>query len=415
MGIYYNNIIGVNKEQTDYYITKEGKQTYRPVFSYHGFRYVRITGWPGKISIDNFRAYVLASDMEIIGDFSTSNSQINQLQHNIYWSQISNTLSIPTDCPQRERAGWTGDIMAYAPTLCFIQRAGAFLTRWMNNVRADQLSDGAIPIIVPYLEGYRLFARNVLGTDTSCGWGDAVIQVPLAVYNAYGDIRILEENYEAMISWMEYIKNRTMHNHPEQYLEWDDERKDRSKYLWNTDFHFGDWLIPSVVMGNPDGTAMNETAYATMGIVAPAYYAYSAKSMIKVAEALGKNDDVEYFRDLHKKISKAFIEEYVHDDGTLDADFQGIYVICLKNNLVSDEIRPKMIAHLRKMIEENNVCLDTGFLSVLFLMDVLCENDSRDVAYSLLYQNKCPSWLYEIEHGATTMWKAGELLEKTVK
>ncbi len=405
-GNFYNNIVGVNKEQTDFYITKEGKQKYRPTFTYHGFRYVRITGWPGEISTDAFTAYVLASNMEVIGSFTTSNPKINQLQSNIWWSQVSNTLSIPTDCPQRERAGWTGDIMAYSPTMCFNQKAGAFLTRWMNNVRADQLDNGAVPIIVPYLEGYQIFARKVLGTDTSCGWGDAVIQVPLAVYKAYGDKRILEENYDAMIGWMKYIKDRATKCHPEGYADWDEEHKARSKYLWNTDFHFGDWLIPSIVLGNPDAVAMNDTAYATMGIVAPAYYAFSAKSMITVAEALGRKEDAKYYRDLLAKISKAFIEEYVHDDGTLDADFQGIYVICLKNSLVPDEVRPKMIKHLREMIKNNRGCLDTGFLSVLFLMDVLCENDCRDVAYRLLYQTKCPSWLYEVEHGATTMWES---------
>ncbi len=405
-GNYYNNIIGVNKEQTDYYITKEGDQTYRPLFSYHGFRYVRITGWPGEMSTKDFKAYVLTTDMDRIGTFETSNEKINQLQSNIWWSQISNTLSIPTDCPQRERAGWTGDIMAYAPTMCFNQRAGAFLTRWMSNVRHDQLENGAIPIIVPYLKGYKEFAINVLGTETSCGWGDAVIQVPLAVYNAYGDLRILTENYEAMTGWMKYMEERAENSHPEEYDEWDITHKERSKYLWNTDFHFGDWLIPSVVLGNPDGTAMNDTAYFTMGIVAPAYYAYSAKSMIDVAEALGKKEDADYYRGLYNRIREAFIAEYVHEDGTLDADFQGIYVICLKNNLVTDEIRPKMVQHLRTMIGKNNGCLDTGFLSVLFLMDVLCDQDSRDLAYSLLYQTNCPSWLYEVEHGATTMWES---------
>lgn len=405
-GNYYNNIIGVNKEQTDFYITKEGKQTYRPIFTYHGFRYVRITGWPGELSTEDFTAYVLSSSMEDVGSFTTSNPKINQLQSNIWWSQVSNTFAIPTDCPQRERAGWTGDIMAYAPTLCFNQKAGAFLTRWMANVRVDQLENGAIPIIVPYLESYQAFARTTLGTDTSCGWGDAVIQVPLAVYNAYGDKRILEENYDAMTGWMKYIENRTGNHHPKEYDGWDEGRKERSRYLWNTDFHFGDWLIPSVVLGNPDGTAMNDTAYATMGIVAPAYYAFSAKSMMTVAEALGRKEDAAYYRDLYAKIRNAFIKEYVHDDGTLDADFQGIYVICLKNGLVDDEVRPKMVAHLREMINKNRGCLDTGFLSVLFLMDVLCENDSRDVAYSLLYQTKCPSWLYEVEHGATTIWES---------
>ncbi|RCX13884.1 alpha-L-rhamnosidase [Anaerobacterium chartisolvens] len=411
-GNYYNNIIGVNKEQTEIYITKEGKQTYRPVFSYHGFRYIRISGWPGAISVKDFKVYALSSEMRDISEFTTSNLKINQLQSNIWWSQVSNTLSIPTDCPQRERAGWTGDIMAFSPTLCFNRGANTFLSRWMANVRTEQLENGAIPMIVPYLEAYKAMAKNFIGSDTSCGWGDAVIQVPVAVYKAYGDKRILEENYTAMTRWMNYIADRVQNNHPEGYEEWDDERKARSHYLWNTDFHFGDWLVPSMVLGNPDGMAMMKTAYATMAFVAPAYYAFSAKSMVEVAEALGKTKDAENYRDLYNKIREAFIKEYVHDDGTMDADLQGIYVIALKNGLVSDEVRPKMAAHLCKMIEKNRGCLDTGFLSVLFILDVLCENGYRNEAYKLIFQNQCPSWLYEVEHGATTIWESWGAIEE---
>lgn len=404
-GNYYNNILGVNKEQTEFYIAREGKQTYRPFFSYHGFRYVRITGWNGEPDIKDFTVYVLSSEMKDIGNFITSNEKINQLQSNIWWSQVSNTLSIPTDCPQRERAGWTGDIMAFSPTMAFNRQSDAFLTRWMKCVRAEQLPDGAVPMIVPYLKAYKSVS-HIFGSETSCGWGDAVIIVPMAVYKAYGDKRILEENYDAMGKWMKYIDDRAKNHHPEEYEEWDEEHKRRSRYLWNTDFHYGDWLVPSMVLGNPDGGAMVETAFKTKGIVAPAYYAYSARSMAAVAKALGKEKDASAYQKLYEKIREAFIEEYVKDDGTIETDLQGIYVIALKNDLVSDEVRPRMIAHLRKLIEDNRGCLDTGFLSILFLMDVMCENDSRDMAYQLLYQNRCPSWLYEVEHGATTMWES---------
>lgn len=405
-GNYYNNILNVNKEQTDIYITKEGFQTYRPHFTYHGFRYVRITGWPGTISVNNFKIHVFTSEMENIGSFRTSDERLNQLQSNIWWSQISNTICIPTDCPQREKAGWTGDIMAFAPTLCFNREADAFLTSWMANVRADQLDNGAVPMIVPYLKAYATFLKDNLNADTSCGWGDAVIIVPYSMYRAYGDKRILEENYTAMTEWLRYIQDRAENHHPADYDTYSEERRQRDRYLWNTDFHFGDWLIPSIVLGNPDAMAMNETAYATMGVVGPAYYAFSARHMAAIARILGKEDDVLYYTDLYEKIREAFIEEYVYNNGTMDADFQGIYVIALHNNLVTDEIRPKMVEHLCDMIKKNNNCLDTGFLSVPFLMDVLCDNGKTDVAYQLLFQTACPSWLYEVEHGGTTMWES---------
>ena len=209
-----------------------------------------------------------------------------------------------------------------------------------------------------------------------------------------------------MKRWVAYIQNRAENVHPKGYESWEESRKKRSRYLWNTDFHYGDWLIPSLVLGNPDASIMMETAYATMGIVAPAYFAFSAKMIGKVAEILGKKDDAAYYQQLYEKIRKAFIEEYVHEDGTLDADFQGIYVIALKNGLVPEKTRQKMVDHLCDLIKKNNGCLDTGFLSILFLMDVLCENGRRDVAYQLMFQTKCPSWLYEVEKGATTMWES---------
>lgn len=405
-GNFFNSILNTNKEQTDIYITKDGAQTWHPFFTYHGFRYIRVTGWPGKISTANFRIIAIASEMEDIGRMTTSDPKLNQLIDNIWWSQVSNTISIPTDCPQREKAGWTGDIMAFAPTLCFNRSADAFLTSWLDNVRAEQMSDGAVPMIVPYLKAYATFLRDNLGTDTSCGWGDAIIMVPYAMYQAYGDTRVLEENYDAMTRWMEYIRGRAENCHPEGYENWDEEHKARSRYLWNTDFHFGDWLIPSIVLGNPDGMAMNQTAYATMGIVAPAYYAFSAKHMAEIADILGKSEESAYYTDLYEKIRKAFITEYVHEDGSMDADFQGIYVIALKMGLVTDEIRPKMVDRLCRMIRDNGDKLDTGFLSVLFLMDVLCENGREDVAYKLLFQTGCPSWLYEVEKGGTTMWES---------
>lgn len=405
-GNYFNNILGTNKEQMVVYITKDGQQTYRTQFSYQGFRYVRITGWPGEMEAGQFKIHAVSSFMENIGHFSTSDERINRLQKNIWWSQVANTISIPTDCPQREKAGWTGDIMAYAPTMCFLRNADAFLTSWMANVRAEQRDNGAVPVIVPYLKAYEIFINETQKSDTCCGWGDAVIVVPWSVYQAYGDKRILEENYDAMNRWMEYVRDRAEHHHPKEYEAWDEEHQERSRYLWNTDFHYRDWLIPSVVLGNPDGSAMMETAYATMGIVAPAYYAFSAAMMAKVAETLGHTEDAAYYQDLYQKIREAFIQEYVHEDGTLDADFQGIYVIALKNDLVPEEIRPKMVEHFCELIKKNHGCLDTGFLSILFLMDVLCENGKRDTAYELMFQTKCPSWLYEVEKGATTIWES---------
>lgn len=356
--------------------------------------------------MNQFKVYVLATEMEDLGSFHTNDERINQLQSNIVWSQVSNTVSIPTDCPQREKAGWTGDIMAFGPTLCFNREASSFLESWMASVRAEQMENGEIPMIVPYLKAYATFLRDNLDADTSCGWGDAVLMVPRAVYNAYGNKRILEENYEAMKKWLGYIQGRAENNHPEGYENYSDERKERDRYLWSTDFHFGDWLVPSMVLGNSDAMAMNKTAYATMRYVAPAYYGFSAKNMAEIAEILGHDEDAAYYKDLYQKIREAYIAEYVKEDGSMDANLQGIYVITLQMGLVPDHIRPKMVERLCEMIHENGDKLDTGFLSVLFLMDVLCDNGRNDVAYKILFQTGCPSWLYEVLKGGTTMWES---------
>lgn len=405
-GNYYNNIIGVNKEQQDVYITKSGKQIYRPHFTWHGFRYVKVTGWPGKMNIDNFKIYVLSSYMENLGKFETSHQELNKLIQNIWWSQVSNTISIPTDCPQRERAGWGGDIMVFAPTMCKNRLADAFLNRWLMNVRAEQMEKGEIPNVVPYLKSYREMANVTTGFHTSCGWGDTVEQVPLTLYHEYNDKRALEENYPAMKRWINYIRDRAWNHHPEEYDSWSDERKERSHYLWNTDFHYADWLVPSMVLGNPDGTAMIQTARQTMRYVAPAYFANTANTMAEIAEILGYKKDAEEYHELYEKIREAFISAYVSEDGTLEKELQGLYVIALKNHLCPKELQPVMAAHLNEMIKENQNCLDTGFLSVHYLLDVLCENGYRDTAYKILFQTKCPSWLYEVEHGATTMWES---------
>lgn len=405
-GNYYNNIIGTNKEQTIRYVTKAGYQSYRPHFTYQGFRYVKVSGWSGRISPEQFEAYVIASEMKDIGTFETSDARLNQLQSNIWWSQIGNTISIPTDCPQREKMGWTGDVMVYAQTMCFLRDAHAFLKNWIKNLTLEQRADGSVTVVVPYIEAYRHVLEEGQGVHTSCGWGDAVIIAPYALYLAYGDNRCLEENYGAMKAWLAYIKSRTENSHPEEYKTWDLEHQERSRWLWNTDFHYGDWLIPSMVLDAADGSKMRQTAYATMKYVAPAYYAFSILSILKVAQILGKNEDVKYYEELYRNVKEAYIKEYVHDDGTMDADFQGIYVIALKLGLVPDEIRPKMIEHLCEMIQSNNGCFDTGFLSVPFIMDVLCENGKRDIAYKLLYQENCPGWLYEVKQGATTLWES---------
>ena len=174
-----------------------------PNFTFHGFRYVRVSGYPGEVKAENFTACVLGSDCVVSGTFKTSDVRLNQLQSNILWSQKGNLLSIPTDCPQRERAGWTGDVWVYGETCCFNQDCLNFMKRWLCNMREEQFEDGLIPIIVPYSPGYKDIQLQSFGTHTSAGWGDVMIAMPWYLYQIYGDKSVLEENYEAMKKWMQ--------------------------------------------------------------------------------------------------------------------------------------------------------------------------------------------------------------------
>lgn len=247
-GNFINNIAGRNKDQEDFYILKGiGDEIWEPKFTFHGFRFVRLTGFPGEPKASDFTAVVISSSMQTSGSFECSDPLLNRLQQNIVWSQRGNMLSIPTDCPQRERAGWTGDIQVYAPTACFNSDMDAFLTRWLRSLAADQLPDGQVPFVVPYLRGYREDIAGVFFTHSSAGWGDACHLVPLTMYKKYGDLRILEECWPVMMKWMDYVEKRAAEHdpltkmiNPLRFFS----KSEQDKYLWNSGFHFGDWLIP---------------------------------------------------------------------------------------------------------------------------------------------------------------------------
>jgi len=411
-GNFLHNIIGRFKDQKDVYVLKGAEdEEYEPRFTFHGFRYVKVTGYPGPASEDDFTGIVLSSDLRATGQFNCSDDRINQLQSNIRWSQIGNMLSIPTDCPQRERAGWTGDIQVFAPTACFNMDAGAFLTRWLRNVSAEQREDGQVPIVVPYLKGYAEIAA-LMSTDSSAGWGDACIIVPWVLYNSYGDERVLKENYGMMVAWVEYIeKSASEHTPADDGLPLSADRRERQSYLWNTGFHFGDWLIPSMsVSQGGDGVDMMQSAFATKELVSTCFYAYSTGLMARIAGLLGHAADAKRYEELNGKVRQAFAEEYMDENGRLKAHFQGIYVLALQFGMIPDDARGKALDQLVGLIEANGNRLDTGFVSVPFLLDVLCDNGRSDVAYRLLYQTECPSWLYEVEKGATTIWEAWQAI-----
>lgn len=400
-GNFKCNILGRNKDQKDVCICRDGVQVFEPQFTYHGFRYVRIGGIRRE-QILFASARVIGTPLRKTGSFTCSDENLNQLQHNIEWSEISNMCSVPTDCPQREKVGWTGDIQVFARTGCFNYDLKNFLERWLDNMRLDQQENGEIPVAVPNFKHQDRLQRMMSGTNSSAVWGDACVLVPWYLYEAYGDIRVLKENFEMMQGWMNYIASACAIR-PENYEQMTPEEKARNPYLWNKTYHFGDWFIPSL-RELPNGVAVGTEK--TAPVVGSAYYALVLKYFIQICELLGESSMAAAYKDRRTLVKDAVAKTYVADDGTVNqCDLQGLYVMILACEIVDGELKQRVLCKLIDIIRENDYCLDTGFSSVSYLLDVLYDNGYPDVAYRILFQTKAPSWLYMVENGATSIWE----------
>lgn len=403
-GNYLDHIMGQNKNQMDVYCcSRDGVVDYTPMFTFHGFRYVKVEG----ISMDQIKAVeacVIGTRLAQTGHFLCSNPLINRLQENIFRSQQGNMISIPTDCPQRERAGWTGDMQIYAPTACFNMDVEGFLSKWLCNMYLEQLPDGQIPNVIPDIDSNRYINKRTSEHVSSSGWADACIIIPYVLYQKYGRKAVLEDNFKMMEQWMEYVKKRTHSSFPKPIEAYTKEQLERQKYLWNTDFHFGDWLLPSLCakgVGDPV-----RSAELTKEYTATAFYAYMAQLMAEICSILDKKRLADEYRELNHRIKQAYAGEYIREDGTLVTEYQGLYVLTLQMGLVPKTQKKQMVSRLKELIHKNGDLLDTGFVSVPFLLDVLCDCGEKELAYRLLYQEKNPSWLYEVKMGATTIWES---------
>lgn len=400
-GNYYNSIFGYNRSQTVIYTCKgDGTEVYHPTFTFFGFRYVKVSGYQGELKAEDFCAKVLSTDLQETGTFTCSSSELNRLQSSIVRSQKSNFISIPTDCPQRERAGWTGDVLVYSDTALFNQNVEKFFERWLKSVDAEQLSNGEIPIVVPYVNGYQYFQKPLMGADSSSGWGDVIIHLPWNLYQEYGKEALLREQFPYMKKWMDYVEKQAENKGSEQ---------EDDKYLWNTGFHFGDWLYPSSKDENGN-TEMMDGDFCTTGITATVFYALDTQVMSQVCEILGKAELNRHYTELNQKIKKAFRKAYTLPGGKMTVDLQGMYVLALAGNMLEEKQAAETAARLNELIKENGYCLDTGFMSIRYLMDVLQKYGYAETACKILYQTKCPSWLYEIGHDATTVWETWDAI-----
>lgn len=365
------------------YICTDGEQEYSPRFTYMGFRYVGVTGIAEEEM--ELEAYVLHSDIRETGSFTCSNELLNKLQSNIHWGGKSNFVDIPTDCPQRdERLGWTGDIAVFAQTACYNFDMGRFLNKWLLDMNAEQDEKGRLPFVIPQ------------GADTwkpraSACWGDSCVLAPWAEYMARGDRELLKRQYPVMKKFLKACKHRAGILSVGKY----------HPYIWSLPYQWGDWCAPDTDM----------LGWWKRGKwIATAYFANSCRIVSRIAAELGEEQDSIYYRDLSCKIDRAYEHIFTDGKGKLKKEFQSAYVLPLAFRMIRKENIPSMVEHFRRMIQENGGHLATGFPGTPYILYAFSDNGRVDLAYELLLKETCPSWLYEVKAGATTIWERWDAL-----
>lgn len=369
-GNFYNENYRTAKNRVEYILSGNGEECWHPHFTFQGFRYMRVEEFPCEVSLKHFVGLVIHSDMKRTGSFSCGSAEVNQLFCNAMWGQRGNFVDVPTDCPQRdERLGWTGDAQVFIKTAALNYGVAAFFEKWLTDLGCEQWENGGVPIVIP----------SVAGDITSSAWGDAATICPWEIYRAYGDKRILERQYDSMRAWVDYIR-----------------AQGEEEYLWNTGFHYGDWLALDAAEGSYSGRTATD-------FIATAFFAQSAKLVSQAAAVLGKTEDMDAYRKLYENVRRCFREEFVTPRGRLTEDTQAAYVLALHFDLV--ENRQRAIKRLAKLIHENGDKLTTGFVGTPYLCHALADNGQAELAYSLLLQTEYPSWLYSVRQGATTIWE----------
>ena len=361
----------------NYILAGQDVETYEPAFTIHGFRYVQVDGWPGELTTDAIEAVVCHSDMTPTGSFHCSHDGLNQLHENIRWSMRGNFVDVPTDCPQRdERLGWTGDIQVFAPAASFLYDCRGFLVSWLQDLAAEQRELGTVPAYVPWVD---LFFPVL----PAAAWGDAAVVVPWVLYERSGDVELLRRQYDSMRAWVDQIAELAGEDH-----------------LWDEGFQFGDWLDPAAPPDDP-GVARTDSA-----LVATAYHAHTARLLARAADVLGHDKDSARYEELAERVVAAFNREFVTPSGRLASDAQTAYALALRFDLLPDASqRTRAASRLSELVRQESYCIGTGFVGTPLVCDALVDGGFVDDAYHLLLQTECPSWLYPVSMGATTVWE----------
>ncbi|WP_320165304.1 family 78 glycoside hydrolase catalytic domain [uncultured Trichococcus sp.] len=370
-------------EATDTYILSGNEDILEPHFTYHGFRYIKIEGLEENIPLTDVTAVVLSSAMKKTGTFETDNPKINRLQQNIEWSLKGNFFDIPTDCPQRdERLGWTGDAQIFAQSASFLVDTQTFFKKWLKDLALEQAEQhGAVPLVVPdILKG--LFSEGMM--NATAGWGDAATIIPWTLYQTFDDESILAEQYPSMKAWVNYIYSRG-----------------DNPYLWDTDIQLGDWL--ALDSAGPDSDPV--FGGTDSSLIATVFYAESTRILADAAKLLGDAADHAFYTDVHQQILSNFKKHYLNEQSELVCNTQTANILALKFGMVSGAAKEKAVNNLVKLIKKENSHLNTGFLGTPYICEVLIENGHPELAYTLLFNEDYPSWLYQVNAGGTTIWE----------
>ncbi len=364
-------------EATDRYTLKgDAIESWEPRFTFHGFRYVEVTGWPGYLGAADLSAVVLHSDMERTGWLECSDPLINQLHQNVTWSMRGNFLDIPTDCPQRdERLGWTGDLQVFSPTASFLYDVSGFLQSWLRDLAVEQRkARGTVPPVIP----------NVLGnTFGAAAWGDAATVVPWVLYEQFRDEEILAGQFDSMRAWVDSVAQTAGENR-----------------LWDQSFQFGDWLDPTAPPDKPRQARTDEA------IVASAYFVHSSDLVSMAAEVLGFGEQHQHYLELAAEARAAFAREYITPAGRLMSDSETAYALALVFDLLPTPGQRRHAGErLDELVREGGYRIRTGFVGTPLICDALCDTDHHRTAFRLLMQREMPSWLYPVTMGATTIWE----------
>jgi len=382
-GNVYTENLRAADQQIVYTVKDDKPFVYRPHFTFFGFRFIHVESFCGRADLDNFRAQVIYSDMEQTGTFECSNPDLNQLQHNILWGLKSNFVDVPTDCPQRdERLGWTGDAQIFCRTATYNVNTYNFFSKWLKDLALDQTEEGGVPHVVPDVLNKYPYENWLLnkGTHSAAAWGDAAVINPWVLYLSYGDTAVLEQQYESMKGWIDFMRSHAEDN------------------IWNYKLQFGDWVALDAEEGSYFGATPND-------LTCTAYYAYSTELFVKISRILGKGAIAEEYSGLYSKIVKSFQKRFFDAAGAMNVQTQTAHILALYFNLAPIKYIPQTVAGLKKLLAKENGHLVTGFVGTPYFCHALSANGCLEEAYDLLLKDDFPSWLYQVKKGATTIWE----------